>query len=329
MPVGKFKIAVLGAGAIGSIIGAHLARAGHSVAMLARGRRADYIETHGLELRGLVELSTPVTVLRDPAALQAAEILIVAMKTPGTETALAGLRHADVGVAFSIQNGPVKNELLGAAFGVERVLGSLADTSGELLADGRVLFTRNVNILLGELSGASSPRAREVAATIDASGVRATAVPDILSLEWSKFATWVGLFALSVLTRSVTWRYLVDPDAALVMVRLTREMERLAHGLGIKLTDEANLPAASLCRGPEASAVEILVKRGRVFETTSPEHRVSSLQDLNAGRPLEVHETLGYAVRKAAEHGVPTPLLDGFYRVISALERIREATRAS
>jgi 2-dehydropantoate 2-reductase len=55
---------------------------------------------------------------------------------------------------------------------------------------------------------------------------------------------------------------------------------------------------------------------------------MSSLQDLNAGRPLEIHETLGSALRKAAEHGVSMPLLDGFYRVISAAERIRESTRA-
>jgi 2-dehydropantoate 2-reductase len=327
MPVLKSKIAVLGAGAIGSIIGAHLARAGHSVVMLARGRRAEHISAQGLAICGLAEFSVSVPVVRDPAQLRSADLLIVATKTPGTAEALAHLRHVDIGLAFSIQNGPLKNELLSAAFGADRVLGSLADTSGEMLADGRVLFTRNVNILLGELSGEESSRARDVAATIDSSGVRATAVAHILSLEWSKFVTWVGMFALSVITRSVTWRYLVDRDSALVLVRLTREMGRLAEALGIELTDKANLPAASLCRGTEESAVQIIVDAGRAFETRAPEHRMSSLQDVNAGRPLEVHETLGYALRKAAEHGIPMPLLDGFYRVIAAAERIRESTR--
>jgi 2-dehydropantoate 2-reductase len=323
MPVGNYKIAILGAGAIGSVIGAHLARAGHPVVMLARGRRADDIRTAGLRIAGLAEFTIPVPVLPDPALLRSADVLIIATKTPGTADALARLRHVDIGLAFSIQNGPVKNELLSAAFGADRVLGSLADTSGEMLADGRVLFTRNVNILLGELSGGESARARDVAATLDSSGVRATAVANILSLEWSKFVTWVGMFALSVITRSVTWRYLVDPDAALVLVRLTREMGRLAHALGIELTDKANLPAASLCRGTEDSAVQIVLEAGRVFESRAPEHRMSSLQDVNAGRPLEVHETLGYALQKAAEHGIAMPLLDGFYRVIATAERIR------
>jgi 2-dehydropantoate 2-reductase len=329
MPSGQYKVAILGAGAIGSIIGAHLARAGHSVAMLARGRRAEHVAAQGLAICGLAEFSTAVPVLRDPAQLRSADLLIVATKTPGTAEALANLRHVDIGLAFSIQNGPVKNELLSATFGADRVLGSLADTSGEMLADGRVLFTRNVNILLGELPGGESSRACDVAATIDSSGVRATAVPNIVSLEWSKFVTWVGMFALSVITRSVTWRYLIDPDAALVLVRVTREMGRLAQALGIELTDKANLPAASLCRGTEESAVQIVVEAGRAFETRAPEHRMSSLQDVNAGRPLEVHETLGYALRKAAERGIPMPLLDGFYRVISTAERIRQAARPS
>ncbi|MBS0418701.1 MAG: ketopantoate reductase family protein [Proteobacteria bacterium] len=320
----QYEFAILGPGALGSIIGGHLARAGHSVAMLARGRRAELIARNGVVLTGLTELSTPVDVMTDPAALRSAGVLIVATKTPGTEEALARLRHVDVGLAFSVQNGVMKNDLLTSVFGADRVLGSLADTSGEVLADGRVLFSRNVRLILGELSGELSDRARNVAATIDTSGVRAVAVENVLSLEWSKYVTWVGMFALAVTTRTVTWRYLTDPDAATVLVRLTREMGRLAAARGVEVTDEANMPAASMLRGTEAEAVAEVVKRGRVFEAHAPEHRLSSLQDLLAGRPLEVHETLGYAVRKGASLGIEMPLLDGFYRVIAAAERLRE-----
>lgn len=319
----EFEFAVLGAGALGSIVGAHLARAGHSVAMLARGRRAQHIQEHGLVITGLAELSQQVPVLTDPAQLHSADVLIVATKTPGTADALARLRHVDLGLAFSIQNGTLKNELLAEVFGAERVLGSLADTSGEMLTDGRVLFTRNVNILVGELPHGESARARDLATTVSSSGVRATAIPDILSVEWSKFATWVGMVSLSVLTRATTWRYMTDPDAALVLVRMTREMARLADALGVELNDRANLPAASLCRGSEASAVQRILEAGRDFKTRAPEHRMSSLQDVLAGRPLEIHETLGYALRLAGEHGMAMPLLDGFYRVIAAAERIR------
>jgi 2-dehydropantoate 2-reductase len=319
----EYEFAIVGAGALGSILGAHLARAGRSVAVLARGQRADWIQREGLRITGLLELATPVRVLRDPGELRSADTLIIATKNPGTEAALAKLRHVDIGAAFSIQNGPGKNELLADAFGANRVLGSLADTSGEMLRSGEVLFTRNVNILLGELSGEASARARGIAATIDSAGVRATAVADILSLEWSKFVTWVGLVTLSVTVRSVTWRYLTDPGSAVVLVRLAREMGRLADALGIKLTDHAVLPAASLCRGPEEDAVALVTRAGREFKERAPEHRMSSLQDLDAGRSLEIHETLGYALRKAAGCGLSMPLLEAFYGVISSAERVR------
>ena len=147
------EFAILGAGGIGSILGAHLRRAGHSVAMIARGERARYIERNGLQIRGLAEFSAPARVVREPSELSGAEVLIVAMKTPGTAQALDRLRELPFSTAFSIQNGLYKNDLLTECFGRERVLGALADTSGELLDSGEVLFTRNVSITLGELSG--------------------------------------------------------------------------------------------------------------------------------------------------------------------------------
>jgi 2-dehydropantoate 2-reductase len=322
-----YEFALLGAGAVGSILGAHLARAGHSVAMLARGHRAKQIQADGLRITGLVDFFVPVVTLCDPSQLRSAAVLIVATKTPGTAEALARLRHVDIGASLSIQNGPLKDELLANAFGTQRVLGALADTSGEMLSGGEVVFTRNVNILVGELSGEESPRAQQIARTIDAAGVRAAGVANILSLEWSKFAAWVGLMALSVTTRAVTWRYLTDPDSALVLARLVREMGVLMRAMGIELTDESVLPVATICGGTQASAVDAVIKVGREFQSQAPRHRMSSLQDLEAGRPLEIHETLGYALQKAAQSQIALPLVDAFYHVIAVVDRMRsEAT---
>ena len=324
----EFDFAILGAGAMGSIVGAHLAHAGHRVAMLARGARADALERHGLTIRGLAEFTTPVYTLRNPAALTSARTLIVATKTPGTAEALAALRDAELGVALSIQNGPLKNELLAQAFGAPRVLGALADTSGELLPGGEVLFTRNVNIMIGELDGTETARVRELAHTIDASGVRAAATREIVSLEWSKFCSWVGLMALSVTTRAETWRYLSDPDAALVLVRLVRDVGALARALGIRLSDQAVLPAASLCSLPESAAVELIVGKGREYRSSAPQHRMSSLQDLLAGRPLEVNETLGYALERAQALGLTLPMLECFRHLVAGIDRTRRAPPA-
>ena len=167
MAVGNVEFAILGAGAIGSIIGAHLARSGHTVVMLARGQRAQGIELRGLRIKGLVEISQRVPVLTNASEFSGADVLIVATKTYGTEAALAPLIHARIGTAFSIQNGLMKNDQLSAAWGRERVLGALANTSGELLPDGEVLFTRNEQLCIGELDGGVSARAARIALTAE------------------------------------------------------------------------------------------------------------------------------------------------------------------
>ncbi len=319
----EYEFAILGAGALGSILGAHLARAGHSVVMLARGRRAEQIQSEGLRITGLSELVIRVPTLTDHRELHGAGVLIVAMKTPGTAQALADFRPP--GVALSIQNGTLKDELLAQAFGPERVLGALADTSGELRPGGEVLFTRNVNLFIGEMSGQLSDRARSIAGAIDAAGIRASAVTEIQSLEWSKFAAWVGLMALSVTTRALTWRYLTDPGSARVLVHLVREVGLLMRAANIALTDQAVLPVKTLCEGTEDSAIATVIKIGQEFQAGAPEHRMSSLQDLEAGRPLEVHETLGYALQRAAQQGTQMPLVAAFYQVIAAIDRMRIA----
>jgi 2-dehydropantoate 2-reductase len=182
----EFDFAILGAGAIGSILGAHLARAGHSVTMLARGRRAEQIRSEGLRIAGLTRFTAPIHVIDEPTRLRATQVLIVATKAIGTAESLRPLADAKIGYAFSIQNGVLKNELLQAAFGSEHVLGALANMSGELLPSGEVLFTRNVSVQIGTLREAAPEAAvRSIAQTIDACGVRSAAVPDIATREWS------------------------------------------------------------------------------------------------------------------------------------------------
>jgi 2-dehydropantoate 2-reductase len=316
------QFAILGAGALGTIFGAHLARAGHGVVMLVRERRAQQIRKDGLCIKGLDEFSIAVPVLTDASQLRSAGALIVAMKTLGTASALAPLRGADVGTAFSLQNGAFKNDQLIAVFGKDRVLGALADTSGELLPSGEVLFTRNVSTLVGELAGGLSERAQAIATTIDQAGVRTGAAPDIVSREWSKFCGWAGYMTMSVVMRVVTWKYQTDPDAALIVARIVREVGTLARARGVELTDQSILPIASMCSGTESDAAAAVVRAGEHLKNVAPQHKVSSLQDLEAGRPLEVEETIGQALREARQYGLSMPVLESLYHLALCTERI-------
>jgi 2-dehydropantoate 2-reductase len=311
------RFAILGAGALGTILGAHLSRAGHEVVMIARGERARTLQRLGLVLNGLSDIKARPTVIDDPQKLRDTGTLIIATKAIDTAASLETLRHVDVDNAFSVQNGVMKNELLATVFGFSRVIGAMADFSGELLPNGEVKFTRNVCLHLGEEKGGMSPRVEALAAAIDSAGVRCAAASNIRTREWSKFVGWIASFPLAVLTRQITWRYLSDERSALVIVRIVREAAQLAAAMKVELLDMPPLPVPSIVHGSDAEAIEIVRGIGQKFLETSPEHRMSAQQDVLRGSRLEHEETLGYALRQAQEHGVAMPTLDTCYRMIA------------
>jgi 2-dehydropantoate 2-reductase len=311
------RFAILGAGALGTILGAHLSRAGHEVAMIARGERARVLQRQGLVLNGLSDVKARTPVIDDPVKLRETGTLIVATKAIDSAQSLEALRHLRLENCFSVQNGVLKNELLARVFGFSRVLGAMADFSGELLANGEVKFTRNVALHLGEEKGGTSPRAEQLVAAIDAAGVRCQAASNIRTREWSKFAGWIAQFPLAVLTRQITWKFLMDERSAMVIVRIVREAAQLAAAMKIELMDMAPLPVPSIVHASDADAVAIIHGIGQKFLDTSPEHRMSAQQDVLRGSRLEHEETLGYALAKGREFGVPMPTLDTCYRIIS------------
>jgi 2-dehydropantoate 2-reductase len=81
------KIVILGAGALGTVLSAHLARAGEDVTLIARGHRATFLQEHGSIITGLVDFTVPITVVTDPQQVQVADVLIVTVKTYDMEPA--------------------------------------------------------------------------------------------------------------------------------------------------------------------------------------------------------------------------------------------------
>ena len=311
------KFAILGAGALGTILGAHLSRAGHEVVMIARGERARVLQRQGLVLNGLSDIKARPQVLDDPSRLVETDTLIIATKAIDTAKALDSLKQVRLENALSVQNGVLKNELLATVFGFSRVIGAMADFSGELLANGEVKFTRNVCLHLGEEKGGMSARVESLAALIDGAGVRCAAASNIRTREWSKFCGWIAQFPLAVLTRQITWKFLMDERSASVIVSIVREAAKLAEAMKVELVDMPPLPVPSIVHGSDEQAIEIVRGIGQKFLDTSPEHRMSAQQDVLRGSRLEHEETLGYALRKAREHGVAMPTLDTCYRILT------------
>jgi 2-dehydropantoate 2-reductase len=315
------RVGVLGGGALGSVLAGHLARAGHAVTVLARGERAGHLRAKGITLAGLSDFTVACPVVTSPRELPPADVFFVTVKTYDTAAALAPLRGLDVGAVLSVQNGILKDEQLATTFTPERVLGAAAFFAGEVLASGVARFTLNGGLCVGELPAGTSPRVTQLVDALAGAGIKASASADIRSVEWSKFAAWVGGMALAVLTRLPTYRMFTDRDIALVGVRLIRETGAVATRQGIALQDVPPFLVRQMTDGTEAQAVETLGAFGRLLQAQAPTHRVSGLHDLERGRHLEVEETLGHLVATAAALGVAVPTVETAYRLIRGIDR--------
>jgi 2-dehydropantoate 2-reductase len=295
--------------------------------VVARGDRARYIRQHGITLTGLADFTIACPVITDPMKLHGADVLIVAVKTYDMAAALAPLRHLEVSTVLSIQNGVLKNEQLADAFGAEKTVGAATFLSGEVLPDGPVRFTSNQVLYVGEISGGTSTRVQQVVEAFARAGMQVEATEHMQTIEWSKFVAWIGSMAVSVLTRLETYKFLSDPEAALVCTRLMRETAGLARKRGIALADMPPFLVHTISSVTEAEGVEKVRELGAMIHTRAPMHRMSSLQDLERGRRLEVEETLGYVVTNAATVDLAVPTVDTCYRLISGINRCVQQVR--
>lgn len=317
------RTVVLGAGALGSIFAAHLARAGQDVSLIARGPRAKLLAERGVTVSGLADFTAQVPIVERPAELDACDVFVITAKTYDTQPALEGVRGLKAGMAISVQNGVVKDEHLAATFGAEHTAGCVADFSGEVREDDTVLFTRNEGLYVGELPQGTSPRIEKLAQIVNEAGINTIASDRIQSIEWSKYTGWMGLTAVAVLSRLDTYRFLADEDLGVLLTELTREAVALSTALGIEVTDFGELMRSkTLSEASTDACLDELRGISAAFEAKGTTgHRMSALQDLLRGRHLEIEETFGYAVTKSAEIGVPVPRLDACYRLLAAVNR--------
>src|SRR6266581_640118 len=240
------KIVILGAGALGTVLGAHLARAGEDVTLNARGQRAAYLQKHGATITGLVDFTVPVRVVTDPSQLHDADVLIVTVKTYDMASALASVKHLDVGSVLSIQNGVLKNEQLAQTYGWAKVLGAMAFIGAEVLPTGTVRFTANQGLYLGELPAGTSARVQTLGDTCNRVGIVAHVTPSIQVFEWSKYVAWVCGMAPAVLTRLETYKLLQEAHTASMLAAILHEMTQLATTRGMTLVDMAFFPTKTL-----------------------------------------------------------------------------------
>jgi len=322
---------IVGAGALGSIYAAYLARDGHRVSLIARGERAAALAQHGIAVTGHDAFTAHCDVVTQPESLREADVVIVAVKTYDTGQALAPLRQLKTEAAFSVQNGVLKNRQIADVFGAPATLGAISMVGGDVLpaADGRpgaVRYNMANPTIIGELAGGSSARVARIVEAFEHAGLKAQASDNVVSAEWSKFVAWSGFSTLAVLTRLPTSRFMSDADTAPLVARVMRESAAVAIRHGIALQD-SGFSSRAFIEGSEEDAVKAVQAHGERLRLNAPEFRQSILQDADRNRRLEVNETLDHTLALARELGVPTPTLDLCCRVLRAVSRANAQTQ--
>src|SRR5262245_20406238 len=230
-------ITVYGAGAIGGITGAALARAGHDVLLVDRfGEHVDAINRDGItvESKG-VDTTTKVRAVTPDRLGRDLSLVLLAVKSHHTADALAVLspRLAAPGTIVSLQNG-LSEELIAEAVGAERTVGCLVNWAADWAAPGRILHGGHGAFVLGELDGRITPRVRELATMLGA--VETTRVTDnVLGYKWSKLVYASLLFATAVVDAHVYEVVERSPAVARVLVGIVGEGLAVADKAGVRV----------------------------------------------------------------------------------------------
>jgi 2-dehydropantoate 2-reductase len=289
------RIAVMGTGGVGGYFGGRLAAAGQDVTFIARGTHLEAMRRSGLQIQSALGDVTiaPVQATADPATIGAFDIVIFTVKLYDTEAAAETIRPLigpDTGVA-TFQNGISGPEVLAGRLGAEHVIGGVAKIAAVIAGPGVVRHTGTMaEVVFGELDGGTSTRVAALAAALEAAGVNHTVSDDIRREIWDKMVFLSTFAGLTSLIRLPIGPIRDDPDTR----RLLRD--GLAEALAVARTSGVDLP--------NDLAAAILARIDRL----PSEMKSSMLQDLEAGRRLELPWLSGTIAAMGRDLGVATPV---------------------
>ena len=289
------KIAFMGSGGVGGLIGARLAQAGCDVSFIARGAHLAAMREHGLKLEspvGNVHLPN-VRVTDDPGSLGPVDIVVIAVKlwdTGAAARAIAPLIGPDTGV-LSLQNGVRKDEILRPIFGERALMGGVAYMGTAISRPGVILHTGTLQrVVFGEYDGRRSKRAEALLGFLQKTGIDARLSDDIRRSIWEKFVFLVGMAAVTATIRLPLGPILKHPLTRQFYLDAMREAAAVGRAHGVRLAED-------------------IAEERLAFSDTLPASMTASLQlDLERGNPLEVEWLSGSVVELGAAVGVPTPI---------------------
>lgn len=299
------RIVVIGAGAIGGLFGAALAKGGAEVILLDRdAAHVAAINQDGLVVEREGNRTThrlPATT--DPAGIGAVDLAVILVDCNATRDAAEaarGLIGAE-GAAVTFQNGIGNIETLVEVLGAERVMAGSTRNSAARLAPGRVEHTYDGKSLVGELDGRPSERVQALVACLEAGGLAAATTDNIVGHVWQKFIVNAGLNALCAVSRLPVGEVVASEAAATLARRILAEVMAVVRAEGIAL--------------PEPDPVE-----GILAHAVGRMNKPSMLQHVEQGRRTEIDAINGALLRYAEKHGIACPVNETIVLLVKAIE---------
>jgi 2-dehydropantoate 2-reductase len=319
------KIAVVGAGAIGGYVGGWLAAAGEEVTFIARGANLAAIKQNGMRVIG----EDGTEVVARPAAFERAaeagpqDFVVLAVKAhqvAAIAADVAALCHGETAIVtmqngipwwyFHKHGGPLEGTAVRSAdpdgsiaklIDADRVIGSVVYPAATLEAPGVVHVVEGRRFTLGEPDGSTSARAQAISAAFVRAGFKAPVIADIRSEIWLKLWGNLSFNPISALTHSTLAGLLRFPLTRELSIEMMREAETVANKLGVTF--------------------RIGIDKRIAGAEKVGEHKTSMLQDVEAGRPLELEALIGAAVELGRLTQTPTPHIDAVYALVSLLAK--------
>jgi 2-dehydropantoate 2-reductase len=303
------RLVVAGAGAVGGYLGARLARAGHEVVLLARGRHLAAMQERGVRVTSPEgDFDAHPMVAADPASIGAADVVVLGVKAhslPQLAPGLAPLFQPET-VVMSTQNGipwwlvPLERldpgGVIARAIDAHRVVGSIIYFSTEVAEPGVIRHIEGNRMTLGEPGGGRSERCQTIARTLREAGLRCTVTAHLRQEVFVKLMGNAAFNPISALTGATLVEMARHPDVSALARAIMAEVEAVATKMGLRL------PVTIEQRMAGAEAVG--------------EHKTSMLQDVEAGRPLELEAVVGAVLELGEQLGVPMPHTRAVYACV-------------
>lgn len=301
------KIAVIGAGAMGSVFGGRLAQAGEDVTLIDVWRDAvEAVNSKGLRINSKSGASESVRVraTTDPGTVGPVDLVLVFVKCYHTEVAVknASPMIGPGTMVMTLQNGWGNAARIAKIVGQDKMLVGLTYNSATVLGPGQVEQAGSGTTFLGELDGTMSERLNDVAAVFEKAGLEVTPSADILKQIWSKLALNVCTLPTASLLRFYAGQ-LVEHDGTMKLMR----------GLLQETVAVANAQDIALDFNERWESITSLLERAAGA-------KASMLQDVENGRRTEIDVINGAITTDGQRLNIPTPLNDSMVWLIKALE---------